>query len=321
MNYKIIGADQKEYGPVTGVELQEWILQSRVNLQTLIQPEGSADWKPLSEFPELTTGVINTQGGPMSRAELEARVAERPSGLNLGGCFNRAWKLVSANLFPSVAATFLVFLTLMLLSIVPFLGGVVQLVLQGVLIGGLFFFFLKLIRGQRAEIGDAFAGFTNELGQLALGGLVPSLLALVAVLVVAVPLMFPVLMQFMQLASSGGAVNPSQVNNVFSGMGILAIVGIVLAVTVSMLLNLIWIFTLPLIIDKKIGFWDAMEVSRKAVTKNLLHFVGLGILMFLTFIAGIVACLVGVLIAFPLNLAMISYAYEDIFTSPVQKTS
>jgi hypothetical protein len=321
MNYKIIGADQNQYGPVSTVELQEWILQGRVNLQTLIQPEGATDWKPLSEFPELTTGIIHTQGGPMSRAELEARVADRPTGIDLGSCVSRAWTLVMANFLTSVAASFLVFLTLMLTGIVPFVGGVVQMVLQGVLLGGLFLFFLKMIRGQRVEIGDAFAGFTSEMGQLALGGIVPSLLVGLGVLLVAVPLVFPVLLQFFQLLGSGGMVDPSQFNKIISNMGVMAIIGILLAVIIGTLLNLIWMFTLPLIIDKKLGFWDAMEVSRKAVMKNIWHFIGLGILMLMFGVVGILACFVGVFVALPLNFAIMSYAYEDIFTTPIQKAA
>ena|SRR5438093_207040 len=49
--YKIIGADQKEYGPVTVDELRKWITEGRANGQTLACIEGGA-WKPLSTFPE-----------------------------------------------------------------------------------------------------------------------------------------------------------------------------------------------------------------------------------------------------------------------------
>lgn len=51
--YKIIGADQKEYGPVSMEEMRRWIAEGRVNAQTLIQAEGQTDWRPLSAFPEL----------------------------------------------------------------------------------------------------------------------------------------------------------------------------------------------------------------------------------------------------------------------------
>jgi TM2 domain-containing membrane protein YozV len=53
--YKIIGADGKEYGPVSAELLRDWIQQGRVSLQTQARLEGSADWKPLSGFPEFST--------------------------------------------------------------------------------------------------------------------------------------------------------------------------------------------------------------------------------------------------------------------------
>jgi hypothetical protein len=50
--YKIIGADDKEYGPVSEEKIREWLKESRVNSQTRIQSEGSTGWKPLGEFTE-----------------------------------------------------------------------------------------------------------------------------------------------------------------------------------------------------------------------------------------------------------------------------
>jgi carbonic anhydrase len=45
--YRIIGADQKVYGPIDGVKILEWIADERINWQTPSQVEGSGEWKPL----------------------------------------------------------------------------------------------------------------------------------------------------------------------------------------------------------------------------------------------------------------------------------
>lgn len=50
--YKIVGADQKEYGPVAAEQLRDWIAQGRANANTLVSHDGGP-WKPLSTFPEL----------------------------------------------------------------------------------------------------------------------------------------------------------------------------------------------------------------------------------------------------------------------------
>jgi len=50
--YKIIGADHKEYGPVTSDQLRQWFSEGRINGQTRVQGEGAGVWKPISELPE-----------------------------------------------------------------------------------------------------------------------------------------------------------------------------------------------------------------------------------------------------------------------------
>src|SRR5688500_2524938 len=54
--YKIMGADQKEYGPVTSDQMREWLAQGRANGQTLASFEGSP-WKPLSTYPEFADAL------------------------------------------------------------------------------------------------------------------------------------------------------------------------------------------------------------------------------------------------------------------------
>ena len=51
--YKIIGADGKEYGPVSVEQIRQWAAAGRINAQTLIQPEGSTDWKAAANYPDL----------------------------------------------------------------------------------------------------------------------------------------------------------------------------------------------------------------------------------------------------------------------------
>jgi len=55
--YKIRGSDQKEYGPVSGDVVRQWIADRRANAQTLVQAEGSADWKPLSQFSDFSAAL------------------------------------------------------------------------------------------------------------------------------------------------------------------------------------------------------------------------------------------------------------------------
>ena len=48
--YKIVGADQKEYGPVPAEQILQWIKDGRANGQTIARLE-DGPWKPLYSFP------------------------------------------------------------------------------------------------------------------------------------------------------------------------------------------------------------------------------------------------------------------------------
>ncbi len=73
-----------------------------------------------------------------------------------------------------------------------------------------------------------------------------------------------------------------------------------------------WMFTLPLVMDKQLDFWSAMELSRKVVTKHWFKFLGFGIVLALLIFAGALALGFGVFVALPLVCAATIYAYEDI---------
>jgi len=50
--YKIIGSDQKEYGPVSTDLVRQWLKDGRLGRQSPVQAEGSSEWKPLGNVPE-----------------------------------------------------------------------------------------------------------------------------------------------------------------------------------------------------------------------------------------------------------------------------
>src|SRR5262245_5952582 len=62
--YKIIGADQKEYGPVSSEQLRQWIAEGRVNTQTKVQVGG--EWRFLSDVPEFADALSRRSGPPRS---------------------------------------------------------------------------------------------------------------------------------------------------------------------------------------------------------------------------------------------------------------
>ena len=55
--FKLLGADKKEYGPVSADQIRAWMAQGRANARTQLQAVGSTDWKPLAEFPEFAAAL------------------------------------------------------------------------------------------------------------------------------------------------------------------------------------------------------------------------------------------------------------------------
>ena len=51
-NYKIIGEDGKEYGPATGDQLRQWIIEGRVASKTPVFVDGAKDWNFVGLLPE-----------------------------------------------------------------------------------------------------------------------------------------------------------------------------------------------------------------------------------------------------------------------------
>ena len=77
--FKIIGADHKEYGPVTADQIGAWILEGRANGQTLVQVDGNAEWRALSSIPEFAAVLAAKLSSPPTpshivRASFECRL-------------------------------------------------------------------------------------------------------------------------------------------------------------------------------------------------------------------------------------------------------
>jgi len=73
--YFIIGGDGKQYGPISNEELRKWVVEGRLNGQSMVKGEHDADFRPLSAFAEFTDlflPKIPTQIGPSTLTDASA---------------------------------------------------------------------------------------------------------------------------------------------------------------------------------------------------------------------------------------------------------
>jgi hypothetical protein len=92
----------------------------------------------------------------------------------------------------------------------------------------------------------------------------------------------------------------------------LATVGLLLAVA-GVYLAVGYAFVVPLIVDKRLGVWRALETSRRAVNPIWLRFFGLQIARGLLLLASALTLGLALVVTFPLAFAVLMVAYRDLF--------
>jgi hypothetical protein len=67
--YRIIGTDEKEYGPVPTEQVRQWSREGRLNRTSRVKPEGAVEWQTLgvlAEFADLFPPPISPVLPPVS---------------------------------------------------------------------------------------------------------------------------------------------------------------------------------------------------------------------------------------------------------------
>jgi hypothetical protein len=88
--YKIIGADQKEYGPVSADQLRQWIAEGRVNGQTRVQAAAATEWKTITDFPEFAGLLPKTPLPPPLAVPIISPLPARPGNSQMA-----VWAMVT----------------------------------------------------------------------------------------------------------------------------------------------------------------------------------------------------------------------------------
>ena len=287
--FTIIGGDGKEYGPVTTEQVQAWITSGRANPDTKARKAGDEQWRRLGDFAEFSgsSAAVPPPAAtpPPASAEPAGSIKVDPKAyaddliaragkLDIGGCLERSWNLLKANFWPIVGTTFVLFVVMLIAQSIPLLGMLVSLLLTGVFYGGLYVFYLKKIRGEPAELGDAFCGFSLAFLPLMMASLVSTLLTMLGVLLLILP-------------------------------------GIYLAVSYS--------FIYLLIVDQKLEFWSALEVSRRVVTAQWWRMFGLVLLGIIIALLGLIGLFIGFFVTLPIFIGAVAYAYEDLCRPPAKQ--
>jgi uncharacterized membrane protein len=94
---------------------------------------------------------------------------------------------------------------------------------------------------------------------------------------------------------------------------IVVMLGMVALILPGIYLAISYAFAIPLLVDKRMGIWEAMETSRKAITHCWFRYFGLMLLSGLVIFAGALALGIGLIWTMPMAMLMFASVYHEMF--------
>jgi hypothetical protein len=316
--YYLIGTDGRYYGPLTADDVRTWLLDGRASRYSRARRDTEERWQSLREMQEFesTTQPPVTGGGAAQLASAaasgigEVDIDTRPPvRLDPVECFRRAWRLLMRD-FAALAgwalgAEIVITATLFL----PDIGPLVVPIADALLTAAVYALYLARMRGLRPSVRE----IASTVGVSAVPIVVANM-AQFAVLGVAATLVR------VSVDVTGGSAVVTQ--PVVAALGVLLL-------TVGVYLAIGYALVVPLIIDRRLPVWRALETSRKALNPNWLRFFFLQLLASLSRTLLLVALMMiarspillasalplglALVLTLPLAFAVLMVAYRDLF--------
>jgi len=285
--FTIIGGDGKEYGPVSAEQMRSWVGDGRGNLDSKAKKIGDEQWRRLGDFPE-----FNPSGTTQPPAEHPAPAATP---------INNSRQVI---VDPKAYADDLI-------------ARAGQLDISGCLERS-----WELLK---ANFWPIVGATTGMLVIMILAGLVPVLGLFVGFLFTGIFLAGMYAFYLKKIR-----VQPAEFGDIFDGFKIafvplllatlvtqlLTTAGLLLLVLPGIYLAVAYNFAFMLIIDQRLEFWAAMEVSRRVITAQWWRMFGLLILGSIIALLGVVGLVIGMLVTIPIYYGALVYAYEDLCNPP-----
>lgn len=219
-----------------------------------------------------------------------------------------AWSLLAENRFTAVLLIIVFLVIVIVMSLIPIVGQLGLYFLGPVLSGGMMLGCDALRRRDRLEVGHLFAGFRTHTGRLfGVGAFM--LVGFIAIFAV-IALTFGAGLVGL---FTGGMIGEQPSPEAMGTMAVSMMLGILVALALSIPLYMAIWFAAPLIVLNDMGVSDALKSSFYACLKNILPFLIWGIVMFFLSILATLPVLLGWLLLGPVLFASIYTGYRDIF--------
>jgi hypothetical protein len=185
-------------------------------------------------------------------------------------------------------------------------------ILLGPMMCGIYLCMLARLRGEPVSFELLFKGF-DYFSQ----SVIATLIQVLPVMVLVLPVYLIFFFLFMsKMKAAGGRsprgappIDPSELFPIF----IIFFVVLFALVLVASVIGVLFIFSYPLIVDRRLAALDAVKTSVRAVTANLGGMLGLLVLNLLLSFVGVLFCYVGAILTMPIGLAAWAVAYRRVF--------
>ena len=317
-----VNRDSQSLGQFTEQEISNGLQSGQFFPADLGWKDGMETWQPLSSFTGLPhPGVVipAVHAAPPAPESAPADF-QQPGRIRFDECLSKAWECFQLNWGVSVVATLIFFAIsafvqipmqfaqpvftrfhslstevwmIVAAGVVFFFFWLLAMGISSILPAGFMFFFIEALRTKKAKLDNLFAGFRG-----------PHWVQLLLVMLVWLAAVFLIVAVIMTPGIFLSVTMKSQVPAFVSG-ALLLILLVYFAVGIA--------FVFPLIVDKKLGFWEAIKTSLKTVHRQWFQVFGLLILVGLVNMVGVLACCVGMFATMPLGYLILGQGYRQLF--------
>jgi uncharacterized membrane protein len=239
------------------------------------------------------------QAAPKLPSVSQTAVRRTTRPLPLREYLKTGWELFKRYPGGFIGFTLLYFLIQIALGIIPYVGDLASLAVFMPLMMGTFIVSAKLLQGRSPQFGDFFLGF-RFFFPLLLTVLVGWLLIFLTPFVVGL-----LAVNFVHLV--GRAFLKTFVAR------LLIVIGALLMAIPAVYLAVSYCFAASLVVDRRLAFWPALELSRGTVNPIWFGMFGFFLLLELVNLLGVIALFVGLLVSLPVSCCALTAAYADIF--------
>lgn len=274
----------EQTGPVSGMILREKLGSGQLDADTLVWKEGMPGWVPARQANLTSTEPDSSPPSPPHPTAITpAPFQPRPVHFNehyefgFGEVLGRGWNLLKTNFWPMFGLYALVYLILSFASnlIIP------VFFMTFPILGGFYYYTLKKLRDEAADIETVFEGFKRRFGSLAMLSFLASLPMVIGLIPISIVIGFLVV----NLESSPDL--PVIGLSLFAGLLLLLTIVSVIVLTIT------WIAAI-LCLDSDLDWKTALHLSRRAYNRHPLKLTLFGIIALFLMNLGFIAFFVGV---------------------------